>query len=249
VMCFTPGGAPIDTRFVASFTNTRVFSDSAYVWANNMTTPSYAPLLTYQSSPYKSPMTISRAGTGNYTVLIPSMTQNSLNDPHGGGGTVIATAYGSDGTSCNVGSWSQASADVSVNVRCFNSSGAPADSQFSMTYHRKTDLLGRFSNNHAFVWANAPFSASYTPSANFQFNTQPGDLTISRTGTGVYTVSVPNQAQTGGSVQVTGYGTAATHCKVESWGPSGSNQAINVRCFNASGAAADEYFTMSYTAP
>jgi hypothetical protein len=98
----------------------------------------------------------------------------------------------------------------------------------------------------AFVWADRPTAASYTPREAYQENTEWGINTIRRTGVGAYTVNLSDLGAVGGSVLVTAYGTTADYCKVASWGPSGSTQQVNVRCFNRAGSPVDSQFTMSY---
>jgi hypothetical protein len=102
---------------------------------------------------------------------------------------------------------------------------------------------------NAFVWANDPTAASYTPSATYQYNSTAEFQTvntINRTGTGSYTVLLPNLGTPSGTVLVNAYGFTANSCKVASWGPSGTTQTINVRCFNPAGQLADTQFSLSY---
>jgi hypothetical protein len=54
---------------------------------------------------------------------------------------------------------------------------------------------------------------------------------------------------TSGTVIATAYGPTANYCKVVNWGPGGTAQLVNIRCFTATGVAADTPFTMSYTNP
>jgi hypothetical protein len=102
----------------------------------------------------------------------------------------------------------------------------------------------------AFVWANNPTAASYVPTAAYQWNsTSPAAAVnrVTRTGVGAYTVLLPGLAAASGTVLVTAYGTTKDYCKVASWGPSGTRQAINVRCFNRLGAKVNTTFTLSYS--
>jgi hypothetical protein len=104
----------------------------------------------------------------------------------------------------------------------------------------------------AFVWADQPSAASYTPSPAYQWNSRhplAAVNTITRTGAGSYTVRLPDLGATSGTVVATAYGPTASYCKVLSWGPGGTAQLVNIRCFTATGVAADTPFTMSYTSP
>ena len=61
----------------------------------------------------------------------------------------------------------------------------------------------------AFVWANHPSTASYTPSATYQWNSHhPGAAvnTITRTGKGSYTVRLPGLDAKSGTAIATAYG-------------------------------------------
>src|SRR5690349_18877060 len=61
---------------------------------------------------------------------------------------------------------------------------------------------------YAFLWADQPSTASYTPSTSFQGNSMGGTNTIVRNGTGDYTITLPGMAGNGGdggNVQVTAY--------------------------------------------
>jgi hypothetical protein len=109
------------------------------------------------------------------------------------------------------------------------------------------------STGAGYVWANNSTSASYTPSASYNFNsTDPLDAinSITRTVDAVgprYTVRFPDLGLLGGTVHVTGYGASSTSCQVQSWGPSGDDQLVHVRCFNDAGTAVNSQFTVAYT--
>lgn len=59
-------------------------------------------------------------GTGSYTITFAGLNLN--------GGNVVVSGYGGTPTWCTVGSWGSSS----VNVRCFDSAGAPADSYWTI---------------------------------------------------------------------------------------------------------------------
>src|SRR4051794_15220389 len=105
-------------------------------------------------------------------------------------------------------------------------------------------------NGYAFLWADQPTSASYTPSTTYQTNSLGGTNTIVRNGTGDYSITLPGmagQGGDGGNVQVTAYGSSGTErCKVASWAPNWLGMTVNVRCHATSGSAADSRFTMMY---
>jgi hypothetical protein len=101
----------------------------------------------------------------------------------------------------------------------------------------------------AYLWADQPFSASYTPNTTYQANSAGATNTMQRSGTGSYTASLPNLGASAGTVHVTAYGIGTETCKVASWFPSGSTQLVNIRCFDRSGLPIDTLFTMTFTNP
>jgi hypothetical protein len=103
---------------------------------------------------------------------------------------------------------------------------------------------------NAFVWADQPTNPNYVPAAQYQMNSSrlfQAINSITRTGVGSYTVWLPNLGSPSGTVLVNAYGFTSNTCKVVNWGPSGTTQTVNVRCFTNAGALADTLFTMSYT--
>src|SRR5262249_22594154 len=150
-----------------------------YVWADQPSNPSYTPSKFYQKNSQGGTNTITRQGVGQYTVTFPALAGTN-------GGTGELTAYrGGDhyrGAACAGGSPA-----VSVSVRCADPNGALVDSYFDATYTEKTKLSGKL----AYVWADQPGSASYTPSTFYQFNSKGLTNTITRNGTGSYVVKFP----------------------------------------------------------
>ena len=103
-----------------------------------------------------------------------------------------------------------------------------------------------------YVWANNPAAASYTPSVAYSHNSAGSPISITRAGVGSYRVSFADLGggrSFGGNVQVSGYGSGSDMCKVASWGASGSNFDVNVRCFNAGGAPTNASYTVLVTWP
>ena len=180
--------------------------------------------------------TVTQLGTGQYRVTFPGIGTST-------GGHVQVTAYGLGSERCKVRSWGNSGGDVHANVNCFTPAGAAVDTQFSIAYLRKS---GTGSTQEAYVWADAPTTASYTPNATYQFNSSGVQNTITREGTGLYTVTLPGQTAVGGTVEVTAYGADSDHCKVESWGQSGDDTVVNVRCFDAASTRSDSRFTLNF---
>jgi hypothetical protein len=138
--------------------------------------------------------------------------------------TVQMTAVGSNAR-CNVSHWTFGTA----HVRCFDLGGAPVDSQVSVL------ALSNLVPNLSFVWNN---STEGGLDGNWSHASDGGAQSVARTGVGRYAVTLGPEADWGGHVQVTAYGSDA-YCWVEGWGA----RVANVRC--ARGAlAADSRFTV-----
>lgn len=255
VHCYNAAGDPANAQFTLSYTagqratRAAIATDLAYVRGS----PGNAAA-DYQFAPFGAGESVTLTGTGgNYTVAIPRQTQSSLLHDHGGG-TVMVTAYQGGGRWCKAADWTYGGGDalmkpIVVSVVCFAPGGAAADSQFILSFHRHTDLLGRFSSDHAYVWAHMPTIATYVPISQYQFNSQSGALSVSRSATGTYTVTIPGQHHTGGHVQVMAVGMTSEHCKIQRWAANETGgQDVLVRCFRGN-ALEDAKFALSYIAP
>jgi hypothetical protein len=207
-----------------------------FVWSSQLT-GSFTANASYSYNSTGATNTVTNTGTGTYRVDFPGI---------GGvvGGNVQVTAYGSGTDRCNVSSWSSNSTTLQVNVVCHDRSGNPKNSLFTASYHRRRP--GNTGVEGGYVWANSPTSPSYTPSTTYQWNSTGGTNTITRNGTGLYTVILPGLNFTGGTAEVTAY-SGNHYCKVQGWGPSGTTQRVNVACFSPQGTPADGMFTMAFS--
>jgi hypothetical protein len=98
-----------------------------------------------------------------------------------------------------------------------------------------------------YVWANQPGTASYLADTGYEYNSTGGAIEVIRDATGRYRVRFSGMATAGGIAHVTAHGTGAGFCAVASWGPSGTDLTLNVRCFGEGGAAADLPFLAHFT--
>jgi serine protease len=110
-------------------------------------------------------------------------------------------------------------------------------------------IVGQDPFTTGYVWNDRTSQAGcYQPSSFYSYNSRGSVNSICRTGVGTYLVHFADLASSGGNVQVSAYGSAASHCKVGYWVPSGTEEQVAVYCFSFSGAAQDSYFTTSFTA-
>ncbi len=227
VNCFNANTTPGDTQFslfVLKAAAGEVNDELAYVWANNPATANYTPnpAYTYNNG---NPVSISRNGTGVYTVALGTIVATP-------GGNVQVTAYGPESNRCKVQNWSAGN----VQVNCFDGSGNPSDSRFSLLFVR----ANLSDEGLAYVWGNNPAAANYTPNPAYSFNLG-APVSITRQATGTYKVQLGNIASgSGQNAQVTAYGATNDHCKVVSW----SGGAVNVRCFAPNGTPTDAQFSL-----
>jgi hypothetical protein len=227
VRCFSAStGAAVNAYFTVLVT--RNYTDLAFAHAHQPTGNNYAPQGAWNPG---GASRVFRSGVGVYQVVFNGLgTLASSN-----GGHVQVSGVGVGMRHCKVGSWG-GSPNLQVNVRCFSQSGVPSDTKFNVLFLLPSDHL-------AYAWANQPSSPNYTPSTFYSSNPTGGAISISRSGTGLYTVSwagVDPQIFEGGDVQVTAYGGGNAQCKVSSWG----SASANVRCFSPSGALVDAFYTV-----
>lgn len=199
----------------------------------------YTPSLSYTYSSTIGDVSITPVGVGYYQVDFAGL-RNTLTD------NVLVTAHETNGY-CQPASWGAVPGAQEVFVRCFDAAGAPANQQFFLVYQAQSGTSGTSSRGTAFLWADDPASASYTPNLLYQYNSTGASNTVARSGPGAYTAHLPGLTKVGGHVQVSAYGWTAARCKVLSWGADVTGTDVEVRCFDASGAAADNKFTLEYS--
>jgi len=100
----------------------------------------------------------------------------------------------------------------------------------------------------AFVWADEPSAASYTPDAGYRYNPA-GAVTITRASPGSYTVRFAGLASVvfAANVQVTPYATTA-RCRANGVSVDGSDLRVSVRCDDAGGTGQDAQYSLLLTA-
>lgn len=163
------------------------------------------------------------------------------------GGDVQVVAYGSSNARCKVSSWGGTwPGALSVNVACHTPGGTLTASAFVVQYARKNVTVD---GAGAYLWAEQPSAAAYCPSNLYSWNSTGGVNCITRGSPGIYDVSLPGLTATGGTFQITAYGSAGEHCKIQSWGSTGVAQSARVLCFDAAGLPVDTRFDLNYFAP
>lgn len=100
----------------------------------------------------------------------------------------------------------------------------------------------------AYALADQPASASYTPDPAAQFNGQGGQITVTRSGTGQYTVTIPGFGGGAGDSRipfVNAFGATGAVCLPISWTMIGvADATVRVDCSTPTGALTDSKFTI-----
>jgi hypothetical protein len=247
VQCNRPDGSAADAAFAVLF-YTEVMpapntypTNTAYAWVSGNAAPA---AYNYNSSGHLN--TVAHNGAGDYTVTIPQAGFWNA--------SAMVTAYGGSGAPfCQVGSWGTTGTGVNVNVKCWSTTGAPADGSFSISYASSGPVLGEQS---AHAWFDGTGANSYYSGAQGKLDCSSTSVTGSRTGSnasvvvsgdiGAWTASPFVRASF-----VSGYGASPAYCKVTSLvsvegAPSTST--THVTCFDGTGAViATPTFTFTQT--
>ncbi len=131
------------------------------------------------------------------------------------------------------------------NVRCRDFAGMDTDATYFMAFTNGSGLKG-INGSDAYVFADKPSSGSYTPAAAFRYSSSGQNPTITRSGTGSYSVRLPGQ-MLGGSAQVTAFGDDKTMCQLSAIQKKSNPQRVGVLCFKPNGARADSKFYLTFT--
>jgi hypothetical protein len=242
VRCFTSAGVPVDTEYAVGFTAVRQPpGEMGYVYAEKPLAASYAPWSDYRFNSTDITNLVKRNGTGDYTVSMPGLGVAPA-------GHVKVTAFGTDANNCKVGNtWQENAGERRINVRCFTAAGDPANTPYTVTYVNNVGVLAIPGADSAYVAADQPSAASYTPALQYQFNSTGATNTITRSATGTYKVHLPGLAANNGDIQVTGYGSDPNRCKVTGRGTTGSELTVDILCLTPAGDPVDTNYTASFT--
>ena len=122
VRCYTPAGAPVDSKFTVLFVLPAPLM--GYAWADQPISASYRAYSVFSWSPAGGGALITRQGTGVYGVQWDQ-------PPFSGYGTVQVTAMGEGSAQCKLSVLGSKSAVV----RCFAGNGVPMDSYYTVLIH------------------------------------------------------------------------------------------------------------------
>jgi hypothetical protein len=120
VRCYTPAGAPVDTKFTVLLTPPA--AHPAYAWADQPRPPTTRPTV-FSSNPLGGAVTITNYGTGVYSIAWIGVDAEIRDF-----GNTQVTAYGEGAAQCKVSGFTH----ETVGVLCFAPNGARVDTYFTV---------------------------------------------------------------------------------------------------------------------
>ncbi|SCG71363.1 hypothetical protein [Micromonospora halophytica] len=250
VRCFAATGAPVDSRFVATYTNRRQIHQGRLAWfATDQAAPTGLRTLPagYGYDSTGGEIRYERLGTGRY-----QFRMNPNPEPPGTAYFPMThvTALGTSAVNCQI-SWPD-----HWQVRCANAAGIPVDARFAVTYGTRVDLLGHSTGPR--------FASGTLYGENIRDGVLPGDSYNSTSdayggavrtllGTGRYQMTFRNTATTYGTAFVNAHAPhfdsqpIRGHCVLAGWGRSGADTVVRVNCYAWLGVPANLNARISYT--
>lgn len=209
----------------------------AFAWAEELTATSYTPTYSYNLT--GGAITAVKVGTGAYTMTFDGLSLSR--------GNVQVSAY-SDNRKCDISNgWS----GTSANVRCYDSSGSLADSQYTISVIQDSISAPNLAESDAFItgylWADDSSSASYTPDEFYSYNSTGGANTVDKNATGDYSVIMQGvNISEDSNVIVSAYGSNA-NCISNGWLDLLGTGIFGVLCVDPIGVSVDSLFTILVT--
>ncbi|SNS62935.1 hypothetical protein [Actinoplanes regularis] len=250
VNCVDEHGVPADSgfalRFLQAFAGTGTL---AYLRYDLGAATPFFPAANYSFNSFNAPNSVERRGRGVYEAYLQGVQRSAESRMPG---VVKVTPVGDAVQVCNPAVWypyHQETTGVDsmfVKVECFDASGAPVDSGFTLTYSVDLAAPPGIIVKGAQLWTDDAGARRYTPNSLYQFTSAGRLAMVERRSTGDYLVKMPDAALTdGGHTQVSAYHTSAT-CHPDAV-PAQRDGAVTVRvrCL-ASGTPVDARFALLF---
>lgn len=238
VACFAPGGIPADSRFTVMWTvSSGVLPAGSPSHAYAQVNPGGGLVQAYNST--GAPVVVTPALPGIYTVRFVGVGSGVLS------GNVQATALHPNilPRRCKVGVWGVSGTDILARVHCFDQTGALANTEFFVSYHRQRAVYGSLAPpaNFGYVWHAGGGQTNYN-------NAIPAFGANVITPGVVSTVRYPLLAVGRTHAQVTGYGTTSNYCHLAApWVTIAPMDAqVYVICFTNAGAPVNDQFLNTF---
>lgn len=226
VRCHNPAGALTASPFVVYYNKSAPGVGASYLWYDGAAVPS-----TYSYNASGGTNAVVRISLGRYRVDLPGSSANA---------SLHVTAYGTGPEHCSIESfWAGA-----VYVRCFNTSGAFADSKFSLHYSGSAPRPGMI-GGHAFISGPTSAPIAYQHNQHWLACSTTPPITVAAFRDVHYPDTALGNATPSMSLS-TAYGTDGNYCKVNWWGTSGTGHTVHTLCFTPAGAPVNTPFLSSF---
>jgi hypothetical protein len=228
---------------------THVGARVGFAWADDpASTLEYSPGDSFDSAKRGAGAGVVPLGTGAWEVVFPRLYaagQPSNVQVSAEMGEEVCQTGGCG--YCTTSGWAEVAHGLGVFVNCYDASGNPQNNYFSVLYQSRVQPFGSGSKGMAFLLADQPTKRNYIPNPTYQYNSTGATNSMVRKGTGSYIATIPGLTRAGGNVQVTAYGSGPARCQTAGSTADQSGTSVKVRCFDSTGAAADEEFALLYT--
>jgi hypothetical protein len=258
VSCYK-GTTSTNSRFTLSFFASTPPDSGAtgaygYVHDDQPTMASYTPVRGYNST--GEPVLIKHtAGSNLWTVRFSGQSFDSA------GGNMQVSAVGTVPARCAIVGWSaiQDAPGTEAQVRCDKLSAATQTPQWTLVYAQDRSITGGTDGFFGYLQADqatppiSPPSPPYTPSLpRNRAATATYTHTVTRSGTGQYQAQVYGPLKDLVDVHVSVNGNTGGFCDIKGSTVTPSTQPaglVDIACYNASGAPANNVFSLNYYAP
>jgi hypothetical protein len=150
---------------------------------------------------------VAHTSVGHYTATLQGLKLTNA--------AVQVTAYGDGPEYCKVAGWNVVGIDSVVRIRCNNGSGAPADSQFVVSFSAES-LVPNVAGGHAWISTATTAPADYQYTAGAYATAPVAPITVSSFQDVVYDNTALGSPYASTAL-TTAYGDDAVYCKVERW--------------------------------
>ncbi len=228
VLCFDNDGDPIDSRFVASFTNLEPAAGPfGYLWNDNPVPPAagHVPPADRSFDSAGQPIVVHRTGVGAYEVELGAFAQDSPGP--WADGFLTVTAYGAAARHCQLLDPALVADPERLYVRCYDDTGFGVDTRFTLTYARGITPLGT-----AAPGASATVDQSFGPVVDGWTNPAGGQPAAVELGVGSYLVSFPAAGAPRGHAIASIMATPPAYCNIHAWWQAGGTEHVWVKCYD-----------------
>ncbi|GGZ12594.1 hypothetical protein CP967_17900 [Streptomyces nitrosporeus] len=237
VDCYRPGGAPDNSTFTVLYTSssgTPATPSGSYGYLYSDT--SGTALTQYNSTGAVN--SASHGATGVWKAWLPGLGLSS----HAGNLQVTAVDA-RQGARCKVSDWAPGTAGQTVLVACYDASGSPYDTRWTLSYSHLRAVHGPAFPPKAFgyLWYNGSLPTLTNYNSSGATNTFGGSGAP-------FVVTMPSIAVPSDTAQTTAYGKGPEYCGLYApWDRSSGSVRLYVNCFAPSGAPVKAPFFTAYT--